>query len=116
MREVLVAHLLDDVGRATGAPATAMLVAGAGEDQLVEVGERDDQVDVVLGDEGRELGDVARVVDAPDELVAIRVVERRRERVDVDRDCGRAGPAERRDDVDALAGAGEEDGGHGERA
>ncbi len=70
----------------------------------------------MLGDEGCELGDVARVVDTPDELVAVSVVERRSEGVDVDRDRGRAGPAERRNDVDALAGAGEEDGGHGERA
>ena len=89
---------------------------GSGEGQLVEIGQRDDQVDGVLGDQGCELGEVARVVDAQDELVAIRVVERRSERVDVDRDCGRAGPAERGDDVDALAGAREEDGGHGERA
>ena len=83
--------------------------------QLVEVGERDDQLDVVLGDERRERGDVARVVDARDERVVVGVVERRRERVDVGGDRGRAGPAEGRDDVDALAGAGEEDRRHGGR-
>ncbi len=115
MREVLVAHLLDDVGRGQE-HRHGDVIPGSGEDQLVEVGQGNDQVDGVLGDESRELWDVARVVDASDELVPIRVVERGSERVDVDRERRRAGPAEGRDDVDALARACEEDGGHGERA
>ena len=112
--EVLVAHLLRHVRRRQE-ERCAELVTCAGEDQLVEIGERDDEVDAVLGDELRELRDVARIVDADDELVAVGVVERRRERVDVDGNGRRAGPAEGRDDVDALPCAGEEDRGHGER-
>ena len=49
VREVLVAHLLDDVGRREE-HRSGDLVAGARQKQLVEVGQRDDQVDVVLGD------------------------------------------------------------------
>ena len=114
MREVFVAHALGHVDRREE-EGGAELVACAREDQLVEVGERDDEVDAVLGDELRELGHVAGVVHADDELVAVGVVERRRERVDVHGNGRRAGPAEGRDDVHALPCTGEEDRRHGER-
>ena len=87
-----------------------------GEHQVVEVGERDDEPDVVLAaTSSRSAGDVAGVVDARHERVAVGVVERGRERVDVGGDRRRAGPSEGGDDVDALPRAGEEDRGHGER-
>ena len=60
-----------------------------------------------------ERGEVAGIVDARNDRALVRVVERGRERVGVDRDRVRAGAAKRGDDVDALPGAGEEDGGHG---
>ena len=66
----------------------------------------------MLGDEPRERVDVARVVDARDERAVVGVVERGRERVEVGGDRRRAGAAERADDVDALARAGEEHRGH----
>ena len=117
VRDVLVAHRRGRppaTGRAR-APARA-LSRDAREDLLVEVGERHDEPHVVLGDERRERRDVAagrrRAARAP---CSIGVVERRRESVGVGRDRGRAGTAERGDDVDALAGAGEEHGGHGGR-
>ena len=68
--------------------------------------------DVVLGDERRERGHVARVVDARDERHLVGVVERGRERVEVGRDRRRAGPPEGAHDVDALSRAREEDRGH----
>ncbi len=76
---------------------------------MVEVGQRHDQRDVVRGDERRERGDIDGIVDPRREGVLVGVVERRRERVHVDRERPRSGAAERRDDVDALARAGEED-------
>ena len=79
---------------------------------MVEIGERNDQAHVVLGDELRERVDVARVVDPRRERAAVGVVERRRERVEVDRDRRRAGAGEGGDDVDALARAREEDRSH----
>ena len=82
------------------------------QDHMVEVGERDDQPDVVGVDEVAEGADVAVVVDARHERAAVGVVERRRERIDVGRDRRRARAAERGDDVDALPGAREEDGRH----
>ena len=63
----------------------------------------------MLGDERRERRDVARVVDRRHERAAVGVVQRRRELVQVGGERGRAGAPERRDDVDALARAGEED-------
>ena len=78
------------------------------EDHVVEIGERDDQPHVVDGDEVAKGADVAEVVDPRHERAVVGVVERGRERVDVGRDRRRAGAAERRDDVDALAGAREE--------
>ena len=115
VRGVLVAHLGHDLGgrEEHGRPE---LLAVASEDELVEVGERDDEVDVVVGNEARQLGHVLRVADARHELVVVSVVERRREAVDVGRDRGRSGPAEGGHDVDALHCAGEKYGCHGVRA
>ena len=116
VRLVLVAHRPADLGRRDEHERRRERVARLREEHLVEVGERDDQADVVLGDECRERGDVAGAVDARDERVVVGVVERGRERVGVGRDRRRAGAAEGRDDVHALPGAGEEDGGHGREA
>ncbi len=69
----------------------------------------------MLRDDVLDLRDVPGVVDADHELVEIGVVQRGRQRVDVDGDRRRAGPAEGRDDVDPLPCAGEEDRCHGER-
>ena len=114
VREVFVAHALGHVGRREQEDG-AELVACPREAQLVEVGERDDEVDAVLGHELRQLGHVAGVVHANDELVMVGVVERRRERVDVHGNGRRASPAEGRDDVHALPCTGEEDRRHGKR-
>ena len=83
-----------------------------GEDRHVEVGEGDDQLDAVLGDGRGEGGHVAGVVDARREEVPVGRVQRGRERVHVGRDRLGAGTPEGGDDVDALARAREEDGGH----
>jgi hypothetical protein len=107
VREVLVAEALHGVG-VRQQHEGAELVAGAGEDRLVEIGERDDQANVVRVDEAPQRRHVIGVVDPWDELVAIGVVERRGERVRVGRDRRRARAAERADDVDALSGAREE--------
>ena len=79
---------------------------------MVEIGERDDQPDVVLLDERAQRGEVAGVVDARHDLAVIGDVERRRELAGVDRERRRAGAAKRGDDVDPLPRAGEEDHGH----
>ncbi len=91
----------------------AELVAVRGEHAMVEVGERHDQRRVVLGDERCERLDVAGIVDRRDERPAVGGVERRRELVEVDGERRRAGAPKRRDDVDALPRAGEEDDRHG---
>jgi hypothetical protein len=115
MREVLVAHLGDDL-RGRQEDGGTELVAGAGEGELIEVGQRDDEIDTVLLDEAGQRRDVLRVADARHELVPVGVVERGREAVDVGRDRRRAGPAEGGHDVDALPSAREENRRHGERA
>ena len=79
---------------------------------MVEIGQRDDQPHVVQLDEVAQRCDVDRVVDPRHERAVIGVVERGRELVDIGRDRGRAGLAKRGDDVDALAGAREQDGRH----
>ena len=66
----------------------------------------------MLGHERRERGDVPGIVDARDERAVVGVVERRGERIEVGGDGRRAGAPEGAHDVDALARAGEEDGGH----
>ena len=71
-------------------------VAALREQLVVEVGERDDQADVVGEHEVAERIEVAGVVDARHERVAVGVVERRRERVDVGGDRRRAGARRRR--------------------
>ena len=114
--EVLVRHPLAGLRLRDEHERRRELVARAGEQRLVEIGQRHDQPHVVLGDERREGRDVAGVVHARDERMPVGVVERRRERIEVGRDRRRAGAAERRDDVDALARAGEEHRSHGVRA
>ena len=83
---------------------------------MVEIGERDDQPDVVLVDEPVQEGDVAGIVDPRRDRVVVGVPEGRRQRIEVGRDGRRAGARERRDDVDALPRAGEEDRSHGREA
>ena len=63
----------------------------------------------MLGDEPRQRRDVRRIVDTGNEGPVMGVVERRRQPVEVGGDGGRARPSEGAHDVDALAGAGEED-------
>ena len=112
MREVLVAQPLDDVG--LGEQDERMqLVACARERELVEVGERDDQLHVVALDELAKRRDVAGVVDTRDELEGVREIRRGREPVGVGGDRRRAGGAEGLDDVHPLAGTREENRGHG---
>jgi hypothetical protein len=107
VREVLVVRALHHLGRRQE-DERAELVVALGEHELVGVGQRDDEVDVVLGDELGERRDVGRVGDGGHERVAVGRVERRRERVDVHGDGGRAGSAEGADDVHAPPDAGEE--------
>ena len=107
MREVLVAETLDGV-RVRQQHERAQLVPRVREQALVEVGERDDQPDVVLVDDPAQRGDVVRLVDPRHERVPVGVVQRGRERVRVRCDRGRAGPAKSADDVNPLAGAREE--------
>ena len=90
----------------------AQVVAGLRELQVVEIGERDDQPDVVQLDEVARGHPRTGVVDPGHERPAVGVVESRRELVDVGGDRRRAGAAEGRDDVDALARAREQDGRH----
>ncbi len=112
MREVLVAQPLDDVGLGEQ-HERVQLVACARERELVEVGERDDQLHVVALDELAERRDVGGVVDARDELEGVREIRRGREPVRVCGDRRRAGGAEGLDDVHPLAGAREENRCHG---
>ena len=90
-------------------------VAATREDALVDVGDGHDELDVVLGDERRERREVAGIVDPRHERHVVGVVERGRQPIEVGCDRRRAGPAERGHDVDALAGAGEENRCHGRR-
>ena len=83
-------------------------VAGGGERLDVEVGQRDDGADVVLGDELLEERDVAGVVDARRRDGEVGGVARGRERVGIGGDRERV-LGERADDVVALADAGEQD-------
>jgi uncharacterized SAM-binding protein YcdF (DUF218 family) len=75
---------------------------------VVEIGQRNDERDVVHVHELAQRRDICAVVDARDERVRVGVVERRSKRVHVDSKCARTGAAECGDDVDPLAGAGEE--------
>jgi len=90
-------------------------VARLREQQVVEVGERDDQPDAVLADEVLQGGQIPRIVDARDDRALVRVVDRGRQRIRVDGDrvCPRT--PERGHDVDALAGTREQHWGHDRR-
>ena len=90
VREVLVAHLLDDVGRRQE-HRHGDVITGPSEGQLVEIGQRDDRP-------------------------AIGVVQRGRQLAAVDGDGRRSGAREGGDDVDALPGAREKDRRHDVRA
>ena len=70
--------------------------------------------EIILVDDGSSDGTYGLAVElhTRDERLVVRVVERRRQRVEVGGDRGGTGPAERGHDVDALPRAGEEDGGH----
>ena len=111
MREVLVAEPLDRVS-VRQQDERAELVARACEQRLVQIGERNEEIDAVLVDDAPQRPYVLRIVDARHEDVAVGVVERRRQRVDVRGDRRRACAAKGTDDVDALARAREEDRGH----
>ncbi len=110
VRHVLVVRPLGHLGVGQE-HERAELASVLGQDRHVEVGEGDDQIDAVLGDGCGKSGHVARVVDTRREEVPVGRVERGREGVQVGRDRLASGAAEGGDDVDALAGAREEDGG-----
>ena len=91
------------------------LRSALGQEQVVEVGERDHEPCLVRADELLQGREVTRTVDERHDRALVRVVERRRKRVGVDGNRARAGTAEGGDDVDPLSGAGEEDGGQGRK-
>ena len=108
MREILVGEALDDL-RVRQEHERAHLVTRLRERDLVEVRERHDEAHVVLVDEGAQRRHVTLLLDAWHERVAVGVVERRRERVDVCGDGRGARAPERVEDVDSLPGTREED-------
>ncbi len=108
VRQVLVAHRPAHLGCRGEDERGRQLLPARRDDLLVEVGERHDEPHVVLGDEPRQRRNVRRIVDPWHEGSVMSVVERRCERVEVGGDGGRARSPEGADDVDALAGAGEE--------
>ena len=110
--EVLVGTALDRLDVRHEHDGAAEVVTRLRQLQVVEVGQRHDQADVVEHDEVSQRRDVARVVDPWHERVPVGMVERGRELVDVGRDRRRACARERGDDVDALARAREQDGRH----
>ena len=93
----------------------AEYVAGPGEDELIEIGQRDDEAYAVRLDELLQRRDVAGVVLERDERVLVAVVERGRVGAGVGSDRRGAGLAEGGNGVDAHADAREENGRHGER-
>ena len=109
---VLVRAALDRVEPRDESDRSAEIVAGGRELAVVEVGQRHDEPDAVRGDELAQRVDVAGIVDARHGRPNVGVVQSRRERIEIGRDRRRAGLAERRDNVDALPGAGEENGRH----
>ena len=107
-------EIVSGPGSSTSAPSSSRR---AGEHAVVEVGERDDELDAVLGDErARAPRCSPGSSTGGHERAAVGGVQRRRELVQVDRERRRPGAPERLDDVDALPGAGEEDDGHGAEA
>ena len=112
MCQVLVLETLDDL-RVGEQHHCSELLARACQRDLVEIGQRHDQADVVLLDERAQSRNVVRVVHPRDKGVLVGVVERRCERVGIRcNGCG-AGSAERAHDVHALPGTREENGRHG---
>ena len=95
MREELVGAALDRLLARDEHEHVAERLLRPGEHEMVEVGQRHDQANVVQRHEVAERRDVAGVVDPRDDGVAVGVVERRGERVDVGRDRRRTGTAER---------------------
>src|SRR5205085_12625088 len=82
VREVLVREPLDDV-RIGEQDQGVELVAGTCEDELVEICQRYDELHVVLAHDVAERRDVIAVLYPREELVAVRVIESRREGVHV---------------------------------
>ena len=80
---------------------------------MVEIVQRNDEANVILADELRDSRDIAGIGDSRDDRPAIRVVQRRCERIGVSAERDGSRSAKRLDDVDALARAGEQD--HHER-
>ena len=115
VRDVLVghrrAHLVGRREQQSGLEELAALR----EDALVDIGDGHDELDVVLRDERSERRKVAGVGHPRHERHVIGVVERGCQPIEVGCDGGRTGPTECRDDVHALARAGEEDRCHGRR-
>jgi hypothetical protein len=112
VRQVLVGAASDRVRLRDEDERAAELAAVLGEHEVIEIGERDDQPDVVQAHEVAERIDVSGIVDTRHERATIGVIQRRCERIDVCRDGCRAGDAEGGDDVDALTRAREQDCGH----
>ena len=67
VRQVLVPDVAAHLGARWQHERRREVVAGRGDDLLVEIGQRHDQADVVLDHERGERRDVARVVDPRDE-------------------------------------------------
>ena len=111
VRKILVLRALDHVCVGQQQDGSE-LIAAACKDGVIEIGERDDEVDPVLAHELGERRDVGRIVDPRHERVLVGRVERRRQAVQVDRERVRPRASERLHDVDALPRAGEEDGAH----
>ncbi len=114
MREPLVRQRVDDL-RGRQEHERAQLVAGTCEHAVVEIGERDDEVDVVLAHELAQRRDVTGIADPRDKRMLVGVVERRRKGVQIGREGMGPGALECRHDVDPLSDAREEDAAHRRR-
>ena len=108
VRQVLVAHRPAHLGCRGEHERGRQLLPGGRDDLLVEVGQRHDEPYVVIGDEPRQRLHVRGIVDPRDDGPVMSVVERRGQRVEIAGDGGRTRSPEGAHDVDALAGAGEE--------
>ena len=112
VRQVLVPEPRDDL-RVGQQEERAELVPRLGEHHVVEVGQRDDDADVVLLHEPAQRRQIVVVFDPGHKCPVLRGVQRGSQCVDV-RGNGRGACAvECVDDVDTLSCAREEDGGHG---
>ena len=112
VREVLVLEALDDF-RGRQKNECAHLVAGTRQRDLIEICERNDQVDALLLDELAQSRDVSIVLDSRHERMQVGVVESGSERIDVRGNRDRTGLTKRLDDVDALSRTREENRRHG---